>query len=245
MPLNRRLPAGASTTFQPMCGITGASNPVTAPGHWPHPVLSTPSHDQYLDVEAESIHAHAREEIMRDLGAEQLETALRVFNSGTGERLDQEVERATYDPTVELCLDADSFAPAFPRADGYVGPGMQCAFQPLDLTDRCRTVRIGEQNRTTGRIENSGADGESFSLVGRKPDEPELRKFLGEQPANRARVVAASVINQNQLEYAPTGTAIAYDISNRRLDPRCFIVCRNNDGEIGRLSHGTACECTR
>ena len=33
----RRCPAGASTVFQPICGMTGACRRSTDPGHWPHP----------------------------------------------------------------------------------------------------------------------------------------------------------------------------------------------------------------
>ena len=32
-PLEQQAPRGGSTTFQPMCGITGASSRVTEPGH--------------------------------------------------------------------------------------------------------------------------------------------------------------------------------------------------------------------
>lgn len=220
---------------QPDLG-TGLVGPVHR--NFCYAIASLPSHHQHLDIEAESVHPHSREQVLCHPGPKELETALRILDSAIGKRFHQEVEGTANQMPIELCVNPDAHGPKSPRPHGKISTQIKRAFQPLDLRNRGRPISVGEEHQAPDRIYDSGSDGIPFSMVRGQPDQSELMEFLGQPPTDGAGGITASVVYQDYLERPTDTPAIRDHIADRWLDSRLFVIGRYDDGEIWSSDHG-------
>ena len=85
-----------------------------------HSVASSAGHHLHLDIEADPVHPHALEEVMRHPGAKQLEPTLGVLHACIGKPLDESMEGASNEMTVGLRVHSDALRPERARADRHI-----------------------------------------------------------------------------------------------------------------------------
>src|SRR4030095_10742431 len=123
-----------------------------------------PREIQDLDVVSDTVDAGAREEVSRDVGPEELETALRVSDPGDRDQTNESVEGLPHELPIErLPLPDEPFVDGS-RADRHRG-GRETFRELRSLLEPGRQIRLGDAHRISGRGEYPGPDRGTLSAV--------------------------------------------------------------------------------
>jgi hypothetical protein len=178
-----------------------------------------------FDIEAEPVDHRAPEHLLGRVGAEGLETALRILDAGDRQRLHHQVEDLPHRLAVPRLVHLHVGAVDRPTADGdVVAPKVMQ--RVVDLIDRRRQIGIGEDAVSAGRLEHAAAYGGPLAEI--IPQTDQAHAPVGEALDDPRRLVARAVVDDDHLPGIGARAHIIDHRLKRRLDTMSFVICRDD-----------------
>ena len=207
------------------------------PGWWAqftgtslHPVFPPLRHEQQLHVEAETVHAHPGEQIVRDGPPEELEPALGVSKTAHRQPLHDQVKGATHDPSVPPGLDLHAGPGQLPGADRHVGARCHRPLEPGQLFDGRRQIGVAHEDQVPAGVQGAGAHRVALAVVLGQADHPQFLQLRPQTVHDGAGPIAAAVVHHEHLELTAPASQAGHHGAEGRLDPRRFVVGGDHHG---------------
>ncbi len=140
-------------------------------------IAPLPRDVEQFEIEAVAVDGGDAKEVLRDRPAEQLEAALCIGDSFEAAQPHDPIEQVTQERSVQAGLDriARQSGGKCARSDGQVRAGCQGLFEPGELLNRGRAIRVGKELQPSDGFPHSSPYSGPLSLASRIPEQSNFR----------------------------------------------------------------------
>jgi len=190
--------------------------------------------EKNFGVESPALDFLAREDGVDGRTIEGFESALRVSELKAEGEAEQQVEDAAEELAMQRLALGLGFGAQPAGADGDVGSGFEGGEKFGSFFDGRREVGVGEEDELSARVEHAVAYAVAFAAIAGIFYQAQSRLVCGEASNNMGRVIARSVVHDDDFCIPALGMYVRQHFFEGRAETSAFVIGGNHDAVGGR-----------